>query len=114
MIGEYLRVIELEFQGYNVTTQVLYQDPTTGLKSFVDITAYRDVPVTDDSAQRYYLFEEIKTGNGVMTNNQIAVMGAISDGIAIPLGPRSTFAQLTPGVSLIDQGVRPINPLTPK
>jgi hypothetical protein len=102
-IGEYLRVFQLELEGYNVTTQVLYQDPSTLSKSFVDITAYRDVPLSETTVWRRYLFEEIKTGGGQVKVNQQAVMDAIEKGTAIPLGPRATLAKLIPGVPLRDQ-----------
>jgi RHS repeat-associated protein len=92
-------------QGYKVFMYVTYRDPKTNMVSIIDITAYKDVETRIGTLRTYFWAEVKVAGGGRLTKNQEAVMQAIRDGTAIPLGPLARAAGLEPGKSLRDQGL---------
>jgi RHS repeat-associated protein len=90
--------------GFTVTQHVFFRDSATQLGSFVDIVARITLSSRNSPTGKVtvWFFEEVKTGNSSLTENQAAVQRALSIGTAIP-GPSAASAGLRPNVPTGEQ-----------
>lgn len=71
-------------------SQVAFKDPKSGLISFMDNVAF-------DRKTGRLAVDEAKLGVSKLTDNQKAVLAAIQDGTAVPVGRRARAIDLTTG-----------------